>query len=314
MLSTPDIVCMKFSKLPGKGRDMWSRKVLAIRRKCKREPDMTDLIQFVNDETVIVTNSILLKEAVEQYVEKRPNNKKGSLSAFVTEKEERSENCCYCDEQHKPDKCDKFMEAKLKERIKFLAKKKYFYECFQPMTDSHSTKACTRRLTCSDCKGNHPTPLHGYIPKLMKDRSDGSQDNGDSGNIKSNYATLGNDVKCLRTTAKSGSKIISMCIIPVKIKHGDNNKKVTTYAMLDNCCQGCFILGSVVKKLGIQVIKTTLKLKTLHGERSESAFVIEGVKVTGMHGDSSWLALPKLYSGREIPVDKKEIVTPTKIR
>ena len=56
MLSTPDIVCMKFSKLPGKGRDMWSRKVLAIRRKCKREPDMTDLIQFVNDETVIVTN------------------------------------------------------------------------------------------------------------------------------------------------------------------------------------------------------------------------------------------------------------------
>ena len=57
-----------------------------------------------------------------------------------------------------------------------------------------------------------------------------------------------------------------------------------------------------------------MKLKTLHGEKSESTFAIEGVKVTEMHGDSSWLALPKLYSRREIPVDKEDIATPTKIR
>ena len=52
----------------------------------------------------------------------------------------------------------------------------------------------------------------------------------------------------------------------------------------------------------------------MHGERSESTFAIEGIKVTGMHGDSSWLALPKLYSRREIPVDEEEIATPTKIK
>ena len=40
----------------------------------------------------------------------------------------------------------------------------------------------------------------------------------------------------------------------------------------------------------------------------------KGVKVTGMHGDSGWLATPKLYSRREIPVDKEENATPTKIR
>ena len=33
-----------------------------------------------------------------------------------------------------------------------------------------------------------------------------------------------------------------------------------------------------------------------------------------MHGDSSWLALPKLYSRSEIPVNKEDIATPTKIR
>ena len=142
---------------------------------------------------------------------------------------------------------------------------------------------------------------------------DGSQDNSDSGNIKSNHARLDNDLTCARTTAKSGSKVISMGIVPDKIKHGDSNKIVTVYATLDNCSQGSFILDSVINKLGIQGIKTTLNLNTLHGERSESTFAIEGVRVTRMHCDSSWLALPKLYCRREIPVHKEEIATPTKI-
>ena len=86
------------------------------------------------------------------------------------------------------------------------------------MTKSHNVKKITMRLTCSICKEDHPTPLHGYVPKVMKYKSDGSQDNGDSGNIKGNYATLDDNVKCESTTTKSGSKFISMCIVPVKIK------------------------------------------------------------------------------------------------
>ena len=70
------------------------------------------------------------------------------------------------------------------------------------MSDSHNAKTCTRQLSCSSCKGNHPTPLHGYIPKVMKDKADGSQGNSDSGNIKSDYAMLDNDVKCARHNCK----------------------------------------------------------------------------------------------------------------
>ena len=58
VLNTHDVVCMLVSKLPGNGRDSWSRKILEIRRKHKREPDMMDFIQLSNDETVIVTDSI----------------------------------------------------------------------------------------------------------------------------------------------------------------------------------------------------------------------------------------------------------------
>ena len=46
---------------------------------------MMDFIQFVNDQTVIVSDPIFFKEAVEQYVEKKPNNRMGSLS-FVNDK------------------------------------------------------------------------------------------------------------------------------------------------------------------------------------------------------------------------------------
>ena len=38
------------------------------------------------------------------------------------------------------------------------------------------------------------------------------------------------------------------------------------------------------------------------------------MQVTGMTGDSSLLALPKLYAKRDIPVDKEEIATPAKIK
>ena len=104
------------------------------------EPDRMDFIQFVNEETVIVTDPIFSKEAVEQYFQKRPNNKKGRLSTFVTGKQEKSENCHSCYAKHKLYKYGKFMEVTLKERIKFLSKKKYCYGCLQPMADLHNAK------------------------------------------------------------------------------------------------------------------------------------------------------------------------------
>ena len=75
---------MLLSKLPGSVRGKWSRKVLTIRRRGNREPEMADFIQFVNDETLIVTDPVFSEEAVEQYVVKKPSYKKVKISAFAT--------------------------------------------------------------------------------------------------------------------------------------------------------------------------------------------------------------------------------------
>ena len=71
VLHTPDIICMLLSTLPGSVRDKWTRKVLTTQRMGNREPEVADFIQFVNDETLIVTDPVFSKEAAEQYVEKK---------------------------------------------------------------------------------------------------------------------------------------------------------------------------------------------------------------------------------------------------
>ena len=110
-----------------------------------------------------------------------------------------------------------------------------------------------------------------------------------------------------------GSNVISMCAVPGKVKHEHGANEVTTYAMLDNCSQGSFIHDSLVKKLGAIGSKTIINLKTLHGERSEKTISVEGIKVAQLHGNSSWLNLPKMYARKNLPVDKEEIATPARI-
>ena len=58
------------------------------------------------------------------------------------------------------------------------------------------------------------------------------------------------DVKCASTLGKLESKEISMCIAQVSINYYHNNdNKVKTYSMLDNCSQGSFVHEAVLKQL-----------------------------------------------------------------
>ena len=139
---------MLLSKLPGSVRDKWSRNVLTIRRSRKREPDLTDFIHFVNDETLIVSDPISSKEAAEQYSDKKPNSRRTRVSSFATKDDgkvhvqEKSPDCIYCSEDNILDRCNAFMNQTFKERIKFLARKRICYGCLEPMEDGHNAKSC----------------------------------------------------------------------------------------------------------------------------------------------------------------------------
>ena len=87
--------------------------------------------------------------------------------------------------------------------------------------------------------------MYGYIPK-DKFRIDSSiEQNGDK-KIANNFA----DVTVGATEENSDVEIISMSIVPVKIRHWKNVKnEVLTYAMLDSCSQGFFIQEDLIKEL-----------------------------------------------------------------
>ena len=70
-LDSPDSICMLLPKLPGQLRDSWNREVYSIRANHSREPELKDLINYVDKETALVSDSLFSKEAVEQYLDKR---------------------------------------------------------------------------------------------------------------------------------------------------------------------------------------------------------------------------------------------------
>ena len=52
------------SKLLGGTKEKWSRIVLLIRSKQRNEAQLADVIEFVNDESLIVNDSVFYEEAV----------------------------------------------------------------------------------------------------------------------------------------------------------------------------------------------------------------------------------------------------------
>ena len=126
------------------------------------------------------------------------------------------------------------------------------------MKTKNNAKNCDKRLNCGTCTGGHPTTMHDYVPK-MKEDAQMSNENDES--VTNSLV----DVKTLSSVEKHQTKVISMCIVPVKVRAAAQGKDVLTYAMLENGSQGSFIRQAVVKKMQTSGRKTTLNLKTLNG-------------------------------------------------
>lgn len=64
VLDTPQIMCILLCKLSGRTKEKWPRRVLVIRLKQGKEDELVDVIEFGNDENLIVNDPVFYKEAV----------------------------------------------------------------------------------------------------------------------------------------------------------------------------------------------------------------------------------------------------------
>ena len=80
------------------------------------------------------------------------------------------------------------------------------------------------------CNGKHPTTLHGYVRKKI----DNTQHHCNS--EESEERKDGEVAAC--ASLNTDMEVISMRIVPVKLRYGDSAKTLKTYALLDSCSQG----------------------------------------------------------------------------
>ena len=167
------------------------------------------------------------------------------------------------------------------------------------------------------CKQSHATGLHGYLPKkkehkVTSDPKDGVPPVNNKKLMTSNFAEM--DIKCNSSSIES--KIISMCVLPVKVSHSKSKKEFSTYAVLDNCRQVMFIKEDIQKKLGAVGREADITVKTLNGEQSMTSTAVSGLRVSSsIAGDKEiWLNLPPVYTREDIPVDIEELATRENIK
>ena len=139
---------------------------------------------------------------------------------------------------------------------------------------------------------SHPTTLHG----------------GKGIAVANNCSMMENTAVC-------------MCIVPVQLWHKDNvNERIIVYALLDDCSQATFIHQDIIEKINMPKRKTTISVKTLHGEQKDNVIAVSGLFVKCVTNHSKWypesniaIELPCTYSRPFIAAEPEDIPTPTKI-
>ena len=163
LINNPDVICMLLSKLPTYLQDRWNRKVCKLRRSDERESELVDLIEMVDEETILVNDPLFSREAISQYVNKpdkfNQQDKRKNVKSYLTEtkiatetEEVSKRKCPACDKNHDLDACQLYLAKPIEERCKFL---------FKTGKTDHTGKTCKKRRSCKICNEKYLTTLHG---------------------------------------------------------------------------------------------------------------------------------------------------------
>ena len=150
----------------------------SIRAKYSREPELKDLINYVDRETALVSDPLFSKETVELYLDKRNVmvDKRRRVRSYAIRSEEKSKNkldkdtkekdkCVICGACHDLDHCSIFVSETVEDRSKVSFKNKLCCGCYGCISKDHSARNCKQQRSCRICKEKHPTGLHGFKPK-----------------------------------------------------------------------------------------------------------------------------------------------------
>ena len=81
-------------------------------------------------------------------------------------------------------------------------------------------------------------------------------------------------------TVNMSSEVISMCVVPIMVRHKLSNRVVKTYAMLNTYSQAMFAKENLLSDVGTQGWKTSITVKTMNREITKSSEALEDLELT----------------------------------
>ena len=152
-----------------------------------------------------------------------------------------------------------------------------------------------------------PPTLHGYVRKKV-DNTQHQCNNEVSEGRKDNEVAAW-------TSPNNGMEVISMCVVPVKLRHGDSGEILKACALLSSCSQFTFILEILLKRFCIKGRRTSITIKTLNGEVNNKSSVIGGLKVASSRNSSEdRLELSDTYTKKYWTLGRKNVATLSKLK
>ena len=309
------------SKLPFPLQDRWRREANKRRLARGTIPTFDDFVTFVNTDAGIETDPVFSREALRRSDGSsdrpdRSNRGKGSgepktygdrvrtphhvlnhATDVTADQTIASRNpaiiCKLCNKGHDLDDCQAYVKRSLPDRKEFLKEKELCYACYDP---GHRSNGCAQRRTCKKCSRRHPTGLHDDNFRInqvaSKQQIPAPPQRKD--HVVNAHTEMA-EATCNATGA--GKSVYAVPIVPVVLRSADS--EVLTYAMLDACSTGSFVLEDIVSSLGVEVTDTQLVVKTVNGTKLHDAKVLNGLVISDLKGDNT-IQLPKIFTKKDL--------------
>lgn len=320
ILNHPHDLQNMVTKLPFPLQDRWRREANKTRVFRGAVPGFADFVNFVNSEAGIAIDPVFSREALCRLdgSSDRPdrfNRSRGSSKArtsgdrvrnpyhvsshatgITADRKIDSRNsvslCKLCSKNHDLDDCQAYLKT-LPDRKKFLREKGLCFACYD---QGHRSSGCAQRRTCKKCSRRHPTGLHDdnfrLIPAASKQQSSSPPQQEDR---TVNAHCEMNEAAC--NAAGIDKTVSAVPIVPVRLRSAES--EVITYAMLDTCSTGSFVLKDIAASLGVKGADTRLMVKTVNGTKLHDTEVLNGLVVTDVNGDNI-LQLPKVFTKEDL--------------
>ena len=288
----------------------WNREVTNTLESTNAYPKFSPFVDFIVKEAKIACNPVSSHFALNDERKNRdtrsskPNVKTLATNVkpsthFTTENSTATKVplCHYCNKTgHLISTCDAFNKMTIERKRSFIKEKRL---CFGCMKRGHLNSECRRKLSCTVCKGRHPTCMH--------EERQSSSEKDEKVYHEANVASV-TSFKVNRNANKTVSS--KSMIVPVWVSSETNPScEILTYALLDTQSDTTFIHEDTATALHVQGQPIKLSLSTMTAQQT----VIESKRITGLKvrgfNSTEKLIINCAYTRGFIPVDRSHIPT-----